>query len=309
MIARKIERLDEHDRRLLVAASVQGHEFDSTTVSEALDIDAAEVEERLDALDRIHVFVKLVGEQEFADRTLTLRYRFVHILYQNTLYAIAAADAAGGAERQGGARRSCGTRDRARGRRGATGHPVRSGARFRRRREPVLRRGAPRGRPVRVPRSGARCRAAALKALETLPEDPARMQLELGLQLILGLSLRSIQGWAAPEVEKPLPARAADLPAAGQRAGAVPGALGADALPRHPRRSAGLRDAGRAAPGAGQRDRQSGQPGRRAPDDGLGQRVPRAHGPIERARRPGARRCTSRISTCRSSPASASIPG
>ena len=36
MIARKIERLDERDRRLLVAASVQGHEFDSTTVSEAL---------------------------------------------------------------------------------------------------------------------------------------------------------------------------------------------------------------------------------------------------------------------------------
>ena len=29
------------------------------------------------------------------------------------------------------------------------------------------------------------------------------MQVELGLQLILGLSLRSIQGWAAPEVEKP----------------------------------------------------------------------------------------------------------
>src|SRR6476661_9840379 len=42
-----------------------------------------------------------------------------------------------------------------------------------------------------------------LKALEGLPEDAARMQTELGLQLTLGLSLRSIQGWAAPEVEKP----------------------------------------------------------------------------------------------------------
>ena len=56
LIARKIERLDERDRRLLTAASVQGHEFDSTTISEALGSDAAEVEERLEALDRVHVF-------------------------------------------------------------------------------------------------------------------------------------------------------------------------------------------------------------------------------------------------------------
>src|SRR5688572_738010 len=46
MIARKIERLDEADRKLLVAASVQGHEFDSTVVAEAIDVDPAEVEER-----------------------------------------------------------------------------------------------------------------------------------------------------------------------------------------------------------------------------------------------------------------------
>jgi hypothetical protein len=31
--------------------------------------------------------VRTVREQEFPDRTLTLRYRFVHVLYQNALYA------------------------------------------------------------------------------------------------------------------------------------------------------------------------------------------------------------------------------
>ena len=36
------------DRRLLVAASVQGHEFDSAVVAEALEMDAADVEERLE---------------------------------------------------------------------------------------------------------------------------------------------------------------------------------------------------------------------------------------------------------------------
>ena len=35
MIARKIEQVDEEDRRLLLAASVQGHEFDSAIVAEA----------------------------------------------------------------------------------------------------------------------------------------------------------------------------------------------------------------------------------------------------------------------------------
>lgn len=87
MIRRKIDQLGEDDRWLLVAASVQGCEFDSAVVARVLQRDAAEVEERLDELDRVHAFVRAVREQEFPDRTLTLRYRFVHALYQNDLYA------------------------------------------------------------------------------------------------------------------------------------------------------------------------------------------------------------------------------
>ena len=45
------------------------------------------MEDRLDALDRVHSFVREVEEHELPDRTLTLRYRFVHVLYQNALYA------------------------------------------------------------------------------------------------------------------------------------------------------------------------------------------------------------------------------
>ena len=86
MIQRKIDQLDQADFRLLVAASVQGYEFDSTVVAEALKIEPEEAEERLEALNRIHYFVRPLGEKEFPDRTLTLRYRFVHVLYQNALY-------------------------------------------------------------------------------------------------------------------------------------------------------------------------------------------------------------------------------
>ncbi len=87
MIQRKIDHLSEDDRKLLVAASVQGYDFDSAVIARALALDPADVEERLEAMERIHALVRFVAEDEFPDRTLTLRYRFVHALYQNALYA------------------------------------------------------------------------------------------------------------------------------------------------------------------------------------------------------------------------------
>src|SRR5207249_896985 len=66
---------------------VQGTEFDAAVVARVLRREAADVEDRLDVLERVHVMVRLVREQTFPDRTLTLRYGFVHVLYQNALYA------------------------------------------------------------------------------------------------------------------------------------------------------------------------------------------------------------------------------
>ncbi|MFY9610465.1 MAG: protein kinase [Blastocatellia bacterium] len=87
MIERKIGQLSEEDRRLLVAASVQGYEFDSAIVAKALELDPADVEERLETLERVNALVRFITEREFPGRLLTLRYRFVHVLYQNALYA------------------------------------------------------------------------------------------------------------------------------------------------------------------------------------------------------------------------------
>src|SRR3954451_10618363 len=70
-----------------MAASVQGPEFDSAVVAQLLGREPAEVEEGLDALERVQGLVRLVREQTFPDGTLTLRYGFVHVLYQNALYA------------------------------------------------------------------------------------------------------------------------------------------------------------------------------------------------------------------------------
>jgi predicted ATPase len=87
MIERKIGRLDEEARALLTVASVQGHAFDSAIVARVLDRSPDGVEEQLDVLERVHSFVQLANEAELPGRTLNLRYRFVHALYQNALYA------------------------------------------------------------------------------------------------------------------------------------------------------------------------------------------------------------------------------
>ena len=85
MIQRKIDQLDEAGRRLAAAAAVQGQEFDSAVVARVLAIDPAECEERLEALERLHGLVRLIGDRELPDASLTLRYSFVHVLYQNAL--------------------------------------------------------------------------------------------------------------------------------------------------------------------------------------------------------------------------------
>src|SRR5262245_58061160 len=87
MIERKMAQLSDQEHRLLVGASVQGYEFDSAIVARVLKIDAEEVEEHLERLERTHAFVKLVDEREYPNHTLTLRYRFIHVLYQNALYS------------------------------------------------------------------------------------------------------------------------------------------------------------------------------------------------------------------------------
>jgi predicted ATPase len=74
VIQRTVDRLDEADRRLLVAASVQGSEFDSAVIAAATQMDNAEVEERLDRLEKIHAIVRFVDERVLARKTPSLRY-------------------------------------------------------------------------------------------------------------------------------------------------------------------------------------------------------------------------------------------
>jgi tetratricopeptide (TPR) repeat protein len=87
MIRKTVETLSDDDRRVLQYASIEGEEFTSDVVGALLGENALSVEERLDRLHRIHRMIERRGEEEFPDGTLSPRYHFAHVLYQNLLYA------------------------------------------------------------------------------------------------------------------------------------------------------------------------------------------------------------------------------
>ncbi len=87
MIQAKLDQLSDEERLLLVAASVQGMDFDSAVVAKTLGKDAVEVEEGLDSAQNVRGIVQSSGELELPDGTLTVRYRFVQDPDYEALYA------------------------------------------------------------------------------------------------------------------------------------------------------------------------------------------------------------------------------
>jgi predicted ATPase len=82
LIRSRLEPLDELDQILLAAASVQGHEFDSAILAKSIGMKPAEVEARLQSICETHELIRRLREEELMDGKFTVRYRFVHTLYQ-----------------------------------------------------------------------------------------------------------------------------------------------------------------------------------------------------------------------------------
>jgi serine/threonine protein kinase/tetratricopeptide (TPR) repeat protein len=199
MIERKIEQLSEGDRRLLTAASVQGYEFDSAVLARTLGEDPAEIEERLEVLERVYELVRFINEEEFPHRTLTLRYRFVHVLYQNALYAslrptrrAALSKAVAEAlveyyKEQSGAVAS------------ELAQLFEVARDFERATDYFLL-AARRASDVFAHKEAAVLARHGLELLKTLGDSPERIQKELLLQLSVGFSLSITKGTATPEM-------------------------------------------------------------------------------------------------------------
>jgi predicted ATPase len=87
LIEKKIGDLSDVDRMVMSAAAVQGVEFDAVIIAAVLAMDVTDIEERFEVLDRAHGLIRLLGGRDLPDKTFTVRYTFVHVLYQNALYA------------------------------------------------------------------------------------------------------------------------------------------------------------------------------------------------------------------------------
>ncbi|SPF37496.1 exported hypothetical protein [Candidatus Sulfopaludibacter sp. SbA4] len=201
MIRLKVQKTGEEDRMILLTAAVQGLQFDSAVVARVLSRDPAEVEERLQALDAEHDFVRAVGEREFSDGTLSVRYRFIHLFYQHALYKSLVPS-----------RRAGLCLETARCLAGLTGAGAReiasdlavlfeAGRDMANASEHFLRAARNAARLFAYAEAAALCERG-LKALAWLAESRERNCQELRFSLIRGLALMATRGYAAPEVEK-----------------------------------------------------------------------------------------------------------
>ena len=198
LIQRKMDALEDADRRLLAAASVKGMDFDSAIAAAVVQSGEEEVETRLDRLEREHALVRFVGELEAPDRTLTLHYRFAHHMYQNAFFESLRA-----------------TRKAALGRAVAERLAARYGEQTERladiavlfevardgvRAAEYWNRAAQAAGRLYAHDESARLAQRGLSLLANEPNSPARATAELGLQMTYALAIKTSKGYAVPEV-------------------------------------------------------------------------------------------------------------
>jgi tetratricopeptide (TPR) repeat protein len=209
MIERKIAQLSQDDRRLLAAASVLGYQFDSTVIAKSLGADEADIEDRLATLERVYSFVRLAGEEELPDRSVSQRYRFVHVLYQSALYATLSPSRRAALSRDlAAALLTCYGSQRARVAVDLA-NLFETARDFEHAADHFLQ-AARNATRVFANHEAIALARRGLAALRNQPETPARARRELELQLTLGWPLINTIGYSAAEVEATF-ARAREL--------------------------------------------------------------------------------------------------
>ena len=209
LVQRKMDALDDADRKLLGAASVQGVDFDSAVVADVLKRPHDEVEDALERLEREHALVRFVDEYEADNGELTLRYRFAHHIYHN------AFDASLRATRRVSLSQAVAQRLIAR----LGTEPcdcaadialLLESARDYLQAAEYWDRAAQASARLYAHDETARLAQRGLGLLERLPESPQKAAVEVGLQMTYGLSVKTSKGYAVPEVGRAY-ARAREL--------------------------------------------------------------------------------------------------
>jgi serine/threonine protein kinase/predicted ATPase len=200
MIDRKMQQLAVEDQRLLRIGSVQGYQFDSSTLAEVVQMPLADVEERLEVLERIYAFIRLVDERQLPDGRSTLWYRFVHVLYQNAF-----ANTLRHARRSELSDRVAGALERAWGDRSpeiaAQLAALFEAARDHERAVIYFRHAAEAASRLFATSESEAFARRGLASIDMVAESPRRSEQELALLVLLGNALTSTRGFSAPEVE------------------------------------------------------------------------------------------------------------
>src|SRR5439155_16116400 len=84
-------RLPVEERQFLGAASVAGAAFAAARVAAGVASDVVTAEEHCERLAQRQQFLRPAGTVTWPDGTVTGRYEFIHVLYQNVVYQQIAA--------------------------------------------------------------------------------------------------------------------------------------------------------------------------------------------------------------------------
>jgi predicted ATPase len=198
LLQRKMDALDAADRRLLGAASVQGVDFDSAVLASVMQDDPADVEDRLERIERDHALVRFVDEWEYPDRTLTLRYRFAHHVYHQGFF-----DALRATRRATLSRSIAENLVQRLGRRaadhGADLALLFETARDNMRAAEYFALAARSASRLYAHEEAIHLAARGLDLLLREPDSPARARIELDLQMAYALAVKTGRGYAVPE--------------------------------------------------------------------------------------------------------------
>ena len=199
MIEKQVDHLDAAGQRTLEVASVTGAEFSTRALAVALGEDGAAVEARCHELARQKQFIQYCGVQALPTGDAISRYGFIHSLYQNVLYERISSSRRVQLHRRIGEQAELLHGERSKEVAAELAMHFERGANYRQAAKYLqlaadneIRRFSYHG-AVELARRG-------LELLEKVPDMRERTELELGLQLTLGMPLIATKGYAAPEV-------------------------------------------------------------------------------------------------------------
>ena len=209
LIEQRCAALEPDTHRLLEAVSVAGAEFATATAAAAAEMDEDEAERRLRDVALDATFIRAIGDDEWPDGTISTRYGFTHDLVYETLQERLPAGQRARVHRRIGDRLEAAHADR------VDEIATELAWHFVEGREPRravrhLHAAAARALELSAPREAIEHLTTARDALPAVAGEPERVDLELGIQQLLGRAMLVTEGWSSAEAESAL-VRAKDL--------------------------------------------------------------------------------------------------